>query len=165
MTPRRRGFAILVGALMIGLTVAPALAVARGPIVYTLGRTAAFERGCFGACMCPVSEPGRLRGRFVLTPAGFDGLYEHYDVTGVDWVVRLPRGTIHATGSGTYRIGGEFAIVQQLTLDLSLDGGAPQRFDSGVVAGGPRFPAIDLPISLNGMVCFDTVFFVRARPR
>lgn len=162
----RRGRAFLLAASILAGTVpgADPGADETKPVVYLLGKNAAYQRGCFAPCMCPVMEEGTVQGRFVLQPAGSDGLFDYYNVLAVDWIVTLPNGTIHVVGSGTFRIGGEFAAQEQLTLDLSLDGEEMQQFDSGLVAGGSDFPAIDLPISLNGMYCFDTVFYVRAHP-
>ena len=39
-----------------------------------------------------------------------------------------------------------------------------RRFDSGLLYGGAEFPAIRIAISLNGQVCFDTVFDLHAAP-
>jgi len=62
-------------------------------------------------------------------------------------------------------VGGEFAITQQLTLDLSANGGPARHFDSGVVAGGGGFPKIDATVSLHQeAACFDTVIHVVAAP-
>ncbi len=65
---------------------------------------------------------------------------------------------------GTYRIGGEFAVEQQLSLDLRVDAEDLTHFDSGLVAGGGDFPSLDIPISVNGGVCFDTVIDLHAFP-
>lgn len=165
MISSRRWAVLLATFILSALGHAPALAAgAQNPVVYLLGKNSTFQRGCFAPCLCPVMEQGSVRGRFVLRPAGSDGLFDYFDVQGVSWIVTVPNGTIRVQGSGTYRMGGEFAMQQQLTLDLSLDGQAPQRFDSGLVVGGSEFPVIDLPISLHGMVCFDTAFFIRAHP-
>jgi len=129
---------------------------------YRLESEAAFETGCFALCDCPVSIEA-LAGTFTLRHLVFDGLFDVYEVSVVRWA--LPRNPLPVaiTGSGTYRVGGEFAIQERLSLDLSIDGKEPQHFDSGLVAGGGEFPRIDIVISLNGLVtCTDTVFDVRA---
>jgi hypothetical protein len=68
------------------------------------------------------------------------------------------------TGSGTYKRGGQVAVQQQMTLDLVVDGTPQQTFDSGLVTGGETFPKINITISVNGMVCFDTVIGVVSSP-
>ena len=129
---------------------------------YKLESPAAFETGCFAMCDCPVStEP--LTGTFALRHRAFDGLFDVYEVSDVRWTLpRIPQ-PVAITGSGTYRVGGEFAIQERLSLDLSIDGNEQRHFDSGLVAGGGEFPRIEIVISLNGlMTCTDTVFDVRA---
>lgn len=68
------------------------------------------------------------------------------------------------TGSGTYRVGGEVALVQQLSLDLRIGRGPVTHFDSGLVGGASSFPGIDLEISMNGGTCLDTVIDLHAKP-
>ncbi|TMQ57882.1 MAG: T9SS type A sorting domain-containing protein [Candidatus Eisenbacteria bacterium] len=66
-------------------------------------------------------------------------------------------------GSGTYKVGGEFAVQQQMSLELSVGGGAPQHFDSGLVTGGGEFPRININVSLHqNKACIDTVIHVDA---
>jgi hypothetical protein len=129
---------------------------------YRLEKDAAFETGCFAMCDCPVSIES-LTGSFTLRHLAFDGLFDVYEVSDVQWMLpRIPQ-PVAITGSGTYRVGGEFAIQERLSLDLSVDGSETRHFDSGLVAGGGEFPRIDIVISLNGLVtCTDTVFDVRA---
>lgn len=133
-------------------------------LLYQLGSEARFETGCFPPCMCPVLIQEPLEGTFVLVPAGFDGLYQHYDVVNVDWLVPSGGDQAHVTGSGHYKVGGEVAVQQQMTLDLSLDGGPPGTYDSGLVPGGGPFPGIDVDVALHGFFCRDSAFRVRARP-
>jgi hypothetical protein len=145
-------------------TFSPAASQGLGPVLYLLGKDSSYQRGCFAPCMCPVMEQGTVRGSFVLRPTGTDPLFNHYDVTGVNWRVKTASSELRVMGSGTYRIGGQFAVQHQLVLDLSIDGAVPQHFDSGLVAHGGEFPVMNIPVSLNGMYCFDSAFFVRAHP-
>ena len=130
---------------------------------YQLGSEAKFESGCFDPCACPVLIQAPVKGTFALVPAGFDGLYQHFDVVNVDW--RIPNGDVqvHVTGSGRYKVGGEVAVQQQLTLDLALDGGPPGTYDSGLVPGEP-FPGIEVDVALHGFFCRDSAFHVQAHP-
>jgi hypothetical protein len=132
---------------------------------YRLDDDATFQRGCFGPCACPVLEQSAVTGKFRLTPSGSDPLFQYYAVTNVNWTALLPNGTaLSIQGSGTFKIGGEFALQEELSLDLVVGNDPVQHFDSGVVAPQAPFPRLDLTISIHGVYCFDTVIQVRARP-
>jgi len=131
---------------------------------YNLGSKSAFTYGCFAPCVCPVHSSRPLQGTFQLRHTGFDGLYENYDVMAVRWVVSDNTANVVITGSGHYRIGGEFAIQKQMTLDLQFGSAPPQRFDSGIVSGGNDFPKIEIDVSLHQSTCFDSVIHIQASP-
>jgi len=132
--------------------------------IYRLNEDSTFQQGCFAPCECPVMLGSAVRGTFVLTPTGFDGLYNTYAVENVQWVVPMGDTNKLYTGKGTYKVGGEFALQQELSLDLQEDGGTAQHFDSGLVQDSTPFPDIKVTISIHGQVCFDTVFGVSASP-
>jgi hypothetical protein len=132
--------------------------------IYRLDRASTYQHGCFAPCMCPVLQSSSVRGVFRLTRTGFDGLFEHYAVTDLNWRVAIGTTTLAVTGSGTYRIGGEVARQHQLSLDLKVGDRPVEHYDSGLVVGGASFPAIDIVISIHGLYCLDTVFEVHARP-
>jgi hypothetical protein len=105
----------------------------------------------------------------LLAGTGFDGRFYTYDVTEVNWIVTVNNTAILVTGSGSYRRGGEFVLQQELSLDLQMgEGGPVEHFDSGLVTvskpSSLPFPHIQLTISTNGQVCFDSVFKVSASP-
>jgi len=131
---------------------------------YALEKDSAFEYGCFGPCACPVLVHDGLGGGFTLRPRGPDGLFYVYDVLDVRWLVPSDGDSIPVTGYGTYRIGGEVANQEQLTLNLSIAGAPGRIYDSGLVAKANEFPGIDLDVAANGSTCFDTVFAVHAAP-
>src|SRR5947207_11844605 len=133
------------------------------PTLYRLNQGSTYEQGCFGPCLCPVLIDAPVKGTFALTPTGSDGLFNTYAVTDVNWVVPIDGSDTIVSGSGTYRIGGEFAVQQQLSLDLQV-GGKAEHFDSGLVSGAAPFPNIKVTISMNGQTCFDTVFQLSASP-
>ncbi len=134
-------------------------------VPYRLDEDATFQRGCFAPCECPVMERGAVKGTFKLTPSGSDPLFQYYAVTNVNWTAVLPDGTsLPIQGSGTFKIGGEFAIQEELALDLVVGNDPVQHFDSGLVAPQVPFPRLDLTISIHGVYCFDTVIEVRAHP-
>lgn len=135
------------------------------PILYKLDRDSTMERGCFPPCLCPVLESAPLRGTFRLVPTGNNGLFDLYDVLDVRWKTSLGGQDVAITGSGTYAIGGEFALEHHLTLDLALGSDPPEHFDSGGRLVPPTpFPRIDISVSIHGEFCFDTVIDLHARP-
>ena len=124
------------------------------PMQYKLEPPSSFQTGCI------VAHP--LKGTFTLEHTASDPLFENYRVADVRWVVTDATTYFTITGSGTYRIGGEFAVQHQLVLDLSLDGGAPLRFDSGLILTEYQFPNIVIDVRRNGSACNDTVIHVDA---
>ena len=130
---------------------------------YALSDESRYMTGCFGPCACPVLFLNGMKGTFDLRHVGFDGLYENYEVLNVSWTVPDTTASFTIQGSGTYRVGGEVAIQQEMKLDLSVGGGPPLRFDSGLVSGGGSFPRITVDISLHqNTACRDTVIHVDA---
>lgn len=105
-----------------------------------------------------------VKGTFVLTPTGFDGLFNTYAVEDVHWVVSMDGTNTLVTGKGTYKLGGEVALQQELSLYLQVGGATVEHFDSGLVPELTQFPDIKVTISIHGQVCFDTVFGVSASP-
>jgi hypothetical protein len=132
--------------------------------LYRLKLNSGFLQGCFAPCMCPVSITEPVRGTFFLTPTGFDGVFYTSAVTDVKWSFTNHAGTTTVTGSGTYKFGGHGAIQQQLSLNLRLNGGSVEHFDSGLVTNSTSFPNIQVSISTNNQRCFDTVFKIIASP-
>ena len=129
---------------------------------YKLQPGSDFETGCFGPCLCP-DLLSQLQGTFSLQRVGFDPLFTYYRVSGVRWTVARATSNLTILGSGTYKVGGEFAVQHQMSLDLSVDGNAPQHFDSGLVLGGGEFPQILIKVSLHqNLACIDTVMHVDA---
>jgi hypothetical protein len=137
-------------------------AIERQPTLYRLSPQSNLEEGCFPPCECPVRIVDGVMGTFLMTPAAPDPLFQVFDVTDVNWLV--PGLGYRVTGSGTYRIGGEFARMHQLQLDLKVADRDVQHYDSGLIAGGAEFPAIVLSIAMNNMICHDTVFNLQAKP-
>ena len=152
------------GLLGLGVSQARAQIASHASTIYRLNADSSFQQGCFPPCMCPILLGTEVRGTFVLTPTGLDGPFNTYTVTDVNWTVAYGDREERVTGSGTYKVGGEFSGQQQLVLDLNIGDDPVQHFDSGLVSGGERFPDINVTISMNGQVCYDTVFFVDASP-
>jgi hypothetical protein len=157
--------AIAIGCLVgVGFAATPAVRGDSHPTFYVLDEGSTFDYGCYGPCKCPIfTRP--LRGRFELKHAGVDPLYDNYEVTNVKWQVVGRDARVDIGGSGKYRVGGEFAIQHQLSLNLKVGDHPEQHFDSGLIPGGGEFPKIDISISVRGkMACFDTVIHVIAVP-
>jgi len=165
----RFGSAVLPAVVVSLLLAATGVAAAQTatdtlPVLYRLDKGSNYEQGCFGPCLCPVLIDTPADGTLVLTPAGFDGLFNNFKVTDVNWIVSINGTDTFVTGSGTYKVGGEVALQQELTLDLKVGDNPVQRFDSGLVGSTVPYPGIDVTISMNGMTCFDTVFHVATSP-
>lgn len=149
--------------VVLGLILANGIAAADVP--YTLAPGSIFQEGCIAPCMCPVRLPEVVTGIFLLTPAGSDPLFTHYSLDEISWTTFDSKGGIvhKITGKGTYRFGGEVALTQQIILDLNIDGGGTQHFDSGQVAGGSEFPSISISVSL-GTFCYNVSMNIKASP-
>jgi len=158
---RFRCMVIAVGTLL------PGVANAQASQPYALVNGSTFQRGCFAPCECAIGIEQPLTGTFALVPSSNNGTFAQYDMVDVHWEVS---GTEYATppdapitGTGTYTVGGEFAVQQRLLAELQVANEPPAAFDSGLVAGGGGFPKqIDIEISRNGKYCFDTVMHVVA---
>lgn len=155
----------LLAILLLG--VLPASAAAFPARRYSLTEKSQFQSGCFPPCLCPILLTQPVRGHFLLVRSGAQdgGLFDTFAVRAVRWTIADGPAARKVRGRGTYRIGGEFALTQRLELDLSIDGAAPQHFDSGEVSPRALFPEIVAAISRNGMVCFDEVFTIDAVTR
>lgn len=160
------GAAALAATLILGAAAGAheAQAADASAVIYRLDKGSAYQQGCFDPCLCPLLEERPVRGTFALAPAGFDGLFDNYRVEDVNWTVSLGDPELRITGSGTYRLGGEFALMEQLVLDLRAGDNPVQRFDSGRVPTTGEFPAIGVTVSIHGQFCFDTVLRLAASP-
>jgi len=107
-----------------------------------------------------------MSGTFALVDLGQGPLFTEFAVVNVDWLVSASGWSpgMPVRGVGTYRVGGEFAAQQQLSLDLIVNDEGQAHFDSGLVLGGGDFPLISSLISIAGMRCFDTAIDLHAQP-
>jgi hypothetical protein len=121
------------------------------------------EIGCQNPCDC-LTIQHLFAGGFVLVPSGTDPLFAGYDVAQFHATVGSGANAILVTGSGRYRVGGEVALVQQLTLDLSFGGAPAEHFDSGLVPLGAAFPVVSIACAVHGFFCYDTVLVIEASP-
>jgi hypothetical protein len=123
----------------------------------------ALEVGCFGPCECAV-DVNPTYGSFDLTFLRSDGLYSYYAVERYIASFNNGPGAVSIVGSGEYKIGGEVALTQQMTLDVQVWGGPVQHLDSGVVPVSTPFPKIHVACALHGFACHDSVLTVDAAP-
>src|SRR5262249_19980613 len=131
---------------------------------YVLLPESTLQRGCFPPCLCPLEVPRPMSGTFALVDLGQGPLFTEFAVANVDWLAADGALGIPIRGVGTFRVGGEFAVQQQLSLDLIVNDEGQAHFDSGLVPGGGDFPLISSLISIAGMRCFDTVIDLHAQP-
>jgi len=155
---------LMLGLAALFLAAAPLRAQSTAPVLYRLDAGSAFHRGCYPPCTCPLFSTDNIRGTYTLTFDHADPLFNWYKVKNVNWVVTIDGSDVRITGEGTYRVGGQVAVQQQMTLKLVVGSEAAQTFDSGLVGGGGDFPKINITISVNGMYCFDTVIDVKSSP-
>jgi len=123
----------------------------------------ALEVGCFGPCDCAVNL-NPTYGSFDLTFLRSDGLYSYYAVERYIASFNNGPGAVSIVGSGQYKIGGEVALTQQMTLDVQVWGGPVQHLDSGVVPVNASFPKIHVACALHGFACHDSVLVVDGAP-
>jgi hypothetical protein len=139
---------------------APAARAESYPTVpYRLVAGSTYQEGCFENCDCPIIEEQAMTGGFDLVFYPFAGPLWTVAVEHVDWSV--PTLGKELTGQGIYRRGGD---MQQLWLDLQIDGAPAVTFDSGWVPGGDSYPFIDVTLSMHGLYCWDIALHVRAKP-
>ena len=131
--------------------------------VCRLGKDGVWRQDCLGGAPC-AGRAAPIAGTFLLHHQASNPPYDTYAITDVDWLVQAADGPRRITGSGTYQIGGGGFLMQQLQLDLRTNAGPVEHFDSGILAGGTEFPAIDIEIGFNDQVCISTVIQVTAKP-
>jgi hypothetical protein len=148
---------------------APAEGTATAPtpvMVYELAKGSDYYQGCVGPCLCPVQQVGEITGTFDLAPLTPTPLFTRYSVTDIHWTVVDAQGRIvhRITGNGIYEIGGEVALMQQMTLFLSIDGKKPVTFDSGLVPEQVQFPDISITVA-QGTTCYQVWMTLNANPK
>lgn len=104
---------------------------------------------CLGPCACALgAQFGPVRGTFVLTFDHADPLFDHYRVDAANWTFALPSGTtIALAGGGSYRVGGEVALTQSMSLTLDIDDRTTQPFESDTPAVTVPWPNIAIRVS------------------
>jgi hypothetical protein len=132
---------------------------------YQLLSGSSFQRGCFPPCTCAIGPRQSLSGGFALVNLQPNPLFAEYAVVNVNWLAAAPPAAIAVHGAGFYKVGGEVAVQQELSLELAVGSEPLTHFDSGLVLAKAVFPLIDVTISIHGMRCADTVIVVKAAPK
>jgi hypothetical protein len=153
-------------AVMVMVSVGLVCTAAEAAVVYRLSPGSTYQEGCVGPCMCPVSMIGKIKGTFTLVQLTPTPLFTRYRVAKISWAVINPnKEVVHMIrGHGIYQLGGEIALMQQLILDLSIDGADPVFFDSGLVPVESAFPNISISVD-RGTKCYDIWLDINARPK
>lgn len=150
-------------AWLLGAAPCAAVPATGGELYALITPPSSLQVGCQGPCDCAiVSFP--TYGSFELVQTGFDSIYTYYAVEGYIASFNNGPGAVSITGSGQYKIGGEFAVMQELTLDLEIEGHPTEHFDSGLKPVTVPFPQIDLACAAHGFSCYDSVLVVDAKP-
>src|SRR6266853_5029199 len=89
--------------LLLGVFAVSTPASAQTGTLYRLNEDSTFQQGCFPPCLCPIRIAVPVKGTFVLTPTGFDGLFNTYAITDVNWLVSIDGTETAVTGSGIYQ--------------------------------------------------------------
>jgi len=156
--------ALLLGLLALSLTPVNAWGQTGVTTPYSLDVSSRLERGSVGPCDGPAYF-SKLSGSFDLRALPPDPLYSRYSVERLEFLASEPSHSLRIVGSGTYRVGGEVEVTQRMTLDLSVEGGPVQHFDSGDVQGSGDFPRITIPVRLHAAsACTDTILSIVASP-
>jgi hypothetical protein len=164
MMTRRAVLVYLWVAVLLALGAEAGAQTTSAPALYRLESGSSFNRGCYPPCDCPLFSTPDIRGTYTLTFDHQDPLFTWYRVDDVNWTVTIDGTDTRITGWGSYRRGGEVALQQQMTLELSVGDAPKEIFDSGLVGGGESFPSVNVTISVNGMVCLDTVIGIKSKP-
>ena len=137
--------------------------------IYRLDAGSTLVEGCFDPCLCPLFFADNLRGTFSLRRVFTqDPLFDQtYVISDVNWLSDVGGTERRISGNGMFRYTTAAAgNLQEMVLQLSIDGEEPVEFNSGLVPGGAGdlFPSIDIAIDMNDQVCFDTVLGIQASP-
>ncbi len=134
------------------------------PTRYLLTQGTELEIGCQDPCACPVFMRGPITGSFTRNEREPQPLFRRFDIEDVDWILSDTSPALRIVGSGSYAVGGEFALEQRLVLDLKIGENDPQHFESGRQLTTNVFPAIDASAAVHAFACYDTVLRLHAKP-
>jgi hypothetical protein len=80
---------------------------------------------CLDCARPPIVAP--MRGGFQLRLVEESPLFSRYAVQNISFATSIPLVTTQVAGHGTYRVGGEVALVQEMFLELLIDDGVTRK--------------------------------------
>lgn len=113
---------LLKAAVMLDLERAEAqpLLTTNGNWTYTLLQDSQLTEDCPVCDRIPIVVP--LRGKFDLRLLEENPLFARYAVENIDFTASGPLGpTYKVTGQGAYQVGGEIAVVQEMTFEVQIE--------------------------------------------
>jgi hypothetical protein len=122
---------------------AAAASAAPGPRAYKVVEGSYLVDDCHcgrPAIMIPV------QGTFTLVPSTVDPLFEHFLVRGLRLGGNVAGISYLVTGAGSYRRGGEVAIVEEMTLAVTVGDRAGVTLESGLVAPQTAAPWLEIDL-------------------
>jgi len=155
--------AMIVAAVGGGVAIAQPQQPIRG--VLDAPSTETFHR-CLEPCLCPIGPvTSQLRGVFTLVPTTPEPWFDVYEVRDAVFLAQINGQDMRFTGSGIYRIGGDFAYQHEMILDLSANGEPAQQFyGNEIIIHPPYFPRIDITIETPIVECRQTVLYLLTSP-
>jgi len=87
-----------------------------------------------------------IQGSFWLRPTGQDPLFRYFDIDDLRFTGSIFQLEYAGEMDGTYRIGGELALVQEMTLDGRINDFKELRLESGLVMVQARFPWVEIDL-------------------
>ena len=148
---------LLLGALLTGWTAVAAPLVERradeaglvdtvarpGPVAYKV------VEGSYLVDDCRCGRPAIMipvQGSFHLAPDMADPLFEHFRVSDLRLGGNATGVSVQVTGSGRYRRGGEVAVVEEMTLAVTVGDRTGITLASGLVAPGTAAPWLEIDL-------------------
>jgi hypothetical protein len=147
------------------LSVTPVSGQITNPVTYTLLADSALIDDCLVCGRPPISY--QLRGTFSLVPLDSNPLFTRYRLTNITFRTEGgPGSSYQISGNGEFKIGGEVAVVQEMTLDVNLNESAT-TFASDTQPVERRFPlvAANLHQTQTNLLQFFTLRLVAAPMR
>lgn len=134
-------------------------------IRYALLDGSTFQRGCWDPCDCLLGPELPMVGTFGLVPLSNDATQGDFAVVEIDWHVLTNNvaDSIPIKGAGKYRVEPDIQR-QEMGVTLIVGGEARTHYQSGNTVAGVPFPLIDIVVSINALVCFDTALHIVAHP-
>lgn len=137
---------------------------------YTVRNDATYQQGCWDPCDCPLWSPVPMVGNFKLVELRNFGTYVEYAVVSMHLSAFSDNNDtsddVMLDGGGLYTLIAGFAgMIESMELDLSVNGEPETHFSSGYLNSGEEFPAIDIDVNMNGLVCFDILLHISAQHR